>query len=166
MARRAFVWGSDGPGVRLGLSRGMLGWEGEELLCQIRKRLPRRVDQQMLPAYQLLGIASVGKYRPSTAHLWKSSSLSLFHPIFFSGELRPPTNANHADPDKMRFPSLVAGAALLLASSTQAINILMANDDGFGSANLRETYRLLKKAGHNGMCDHGFQLQHNHCALQ
>ncbi|KAK5994804.1 Acid phosphatase [Cladobotryum mycophilum] len=49
----------------------------------------------------------------------------------------------------MHFPNLLAGAALLLASSAQAINILMSNDDSFGSGNLRETYRLLKDAGHN-----------------
>ena len=34
--------------------------------------------------------------------------------------------------------------------AVQAINILMNNDDGFGSGNLRETYRLLKEKGHNG----------------
>ncbi|KAM0261549.1 hypothetical protein ACHAPA_009719 [Fusarium lateritium] len=33
--------------------------------------------------------------------------------------------------------------------SKMALNILLNNDDGFGSANLRETYRLLKGKGHN-----------------
>lgn len=40
-------------------------------------------------------------------------------------------------------------AALALASQASAINILLGNDDGFGSAQIRETYRLLKAAGHN-----------------
>jgi hypothetical protein len=51
---------------------------------------------------------------------------------------------------KMRLSSIFAGAALLSASSSQALNILLNNDDGFGSGNLRETYRLLKGKGHNG----------------
>lgn len=50
----------------------------------------------------------------------------------------------------MRTSSIVAGAALLLAGFSNGINILMNNDDGFGSGNLRETYKLLKEAGHNG----------------
>lgn len=50
----------------------------------------------------------------------------------------------------MRSFSLVAGASLLLASSSHGLNILLNNDDGFGSANLREVYRLLKEEGHNG----------------
>jgi 5'-nucleotidase len=50
----------------------------------------------------------------------------------------------------MRLSSIFAGAALLSASSSQALNILLNNDDGFGSGNLRETYRLLKGKGHNG----------------
>ncbi|KAM0188027.1 hypothetical protein ACHAPQ_009963 [Fusarium lateritium] len=49
----------------------------------------------------------------------------------------------------MRLSSIFAGVALLSASSSQALNILLNNDDGFGSANLRETYRLLKGKGHN-----------------
>jgi 5'-nucleotidase len=49
----------------------------------------------------------------------------------------------------MRLSSIFAGAALLSASSSQALNILLNNDDGFGSGNLRETYRLLKGKGHN-----------------
>lgn len=51
---------------------------------------------------------------------------------------------------RMRFSSLIAAATFFLVSSSQAINILLNNDDGFGSGNLRELYRLLKKAGHNG----------------
>lgn len=50
----------------------------------------------------------------------------------------------------MRFASLLAGAVLGLATSSQAINILLNNDDGFGSGNLRELYRILKDKGHNG----------------
>ena len=53
----------------------------------------------------------------------------------------------------MRASSLVAGAALLLAGCSNGINILLNNDDGFGSGNLRELYKLLKAAGHNGMLD-------------
>ena len=41
--------------------------------------------------------------------------------------------------------------SLALAGSAQALNILLNNDDGFASGNLREVYRLLKEAGHNGM---------------
>lgn len=43
----------------------------------------------------------------------------------------------------------VAATALALSSSVASLNILLGNDDGFGSAQIRETYRLLKKAGHN-----------------
>lgn len=42
-----------------------------------------------------------------------------------------------------------ATAALALTSQVSALNILMGNDDGFGAANLREFYRLLKADGHN-----------------
>lgn len=49
---------------------------------------------------------------------------------------------------KMRLSTIFAGAAL--CSTSQALNILLNNDDGFGSANLRETYRLFKEKGHNG----------------
>ena len=38
---------------------------------------------------------------------------------------------------------------LSLFSSTNALNIIVNNDDGFGSANIREFYRLLKAAGHD-----------------
>lgn len=51
----------------------------------------------------------------------------------------------------MRLSSILAGAALCLASSSHAINILLNNDDGFGSGNLREVYRILKEKGHNGL---------------
>ena len=47
------------------------------------------------------------------------------------------------------FPALLT-AALGLASSSDALKILMGNDDGFGSGNLRELYKLLKDAGHEG----------------
>ena len=43
--------------------------------------------------------------------------------------------------------SLFAIVALL--ASTEALNIIINNDDGFGSANIREFYRLLNKAGHD-----------------
>ncbi|CAG9946853.1 unnamed protein product [Clonostachys rosea f. rosea IK726] len=49
----------------------------------------------------------------------------------------------------MRLSSLLAGATLAFATTSQALNILLNNDDGFGSANLREVYRLLKKDGHD-----------------
>ena len=52
---------------------------------------------------------------------------------------------------KMQLPLIITAATLLLSSSSQAINILLNNDDGFGSGNLRETYRLLKEKGHNGI---------------
>ncbi|KAK0654243.1 Acid phosphatase [Lasiodiplodia hormozganensis] len=51
----------------------------------------------------------------------------------------------------MRFSTLVPVvlAALSSSPSAQALNILLNNDDGWASANIRETYRLLKEAGHN-----------------
>lgn len=41
-------------------------------------------------------------------------------------------------------------AALSLASVSNGIKILMNNDDGFGSGNIRELYKLLVSAGHDG----------------
>lgn len=53
---------------------------------------------------------------------------------------------------KMRVSlATVLTAALSLASSSDALRILMGNDDGFGSGNLRELYKLLKEAGHEGI---------------
>jgi 5'-nucleotidase len=50
----------------------------------------------------------------------------------------------------MRFsPTSIALAALAFTSSVSSINIMLGNDDGFASAQLRETYRLLKAKGHN-----------------
>lgn len=50
----------------------------------------------------------------------------------------------------MRFSICTAlTAALGLASSSDALKILMGNDDGFGSGNLRELYKLLVDAGHD-----------------
>ena len=48
-------------------------------------------------------------------------------------------------------PSFAATAIaiLTLTSSVSTLNILLGNDDGFGSAQTRETYRLLKESGHN-----------------
>ncbi|KAG4263832.1 hypothetical protein LB506_010890 [Fusarium annulatum] len=48
----------------------------------------------------------------------------------------------------MRLSSFIAGAALL-SSGANALNILLGNDDGFGSGNLREMYRIFKEKGHN-----------------
>lgn len=50
----------------------------------------------------------------------------------------------------MRVSSLLTGSALALAGSSHGLNILMNNDDGFGSGNLRELYKMLKADGHNG----------------
>jgi 5'-nucleotidase len=50
----------------------------------------------------------------------------------------------------MRVSTLFAAGALAMGSAN-ALNILMNNDDGFGSANLREFYKVLKAKGHNGM---------------
>jgi len=51
----------------------------------------------------------------------------------------------------MRFQlSTALTAALGLAASSDALKILMGNDDGFGSGNLRELYKLLIDAGHDG----------------
>lgn len=42
-----------------------------------------------------------------------------------------------------------AVAATALAPAVSALNILMNNDDGFGSANIRELYRMLVDDGHD-----------------
>jgi hypothetical protein len=53
---------------------------------------------------------------------------------------------------KMRFQTAsVLTAALSLVASSNAIKIILNNDDGFGSGNLRELYRFLKEDGHDGM---------------
>lgn len=44
------------------------------------------------------------------------------------------------------FAALVAMA---LTPAASALNILMNNDDGFESANIRELYRMLVGAGHD-----------------
>lgn len=51
----------------------------------------------------------------------------------------------------MRFPTAHALTSLLflLPLTSIALNIIVNNDDGFGSANIRELYRLLNAAGHN-----------------
>ena len=50
----------------------------------------------------------------------------------------------------MRSPLLTTVAAVAsLAVPAASLNILLGNDDGFGSAQIRETYRLLKASGHN-----------------
>lgn len=45
--------------------------------------------------------------------------------------------------------SQILAAAATLAVPAVSLNILLGNDDGFGSAQIRETYRLLKQFGHN-----------------
>lgn len=50
----------------------------------------------------------------------------------------------------MRFSFATAATATFAFSShVSSLNILLGNDDGFASAQLRETYRLLKGHGHN-----------------
>ena len=51
----------------------------------------------------------------------------------------------------MRFPTTHTLTSLLplLPLTSIALNIIVNNDDGFGSANIRELYRLLNAAGHN-----------------
>lgn len=50
----------------------------------------------------------------------------------------------------MRFSTrfTAAAGALALTAQVTGLNILLGNDDGFGSAQTRETYRLLKASGH------------------
>lgn len=49
----------------------------------------------------------------------------------------------------MRPLPLFTAATALLSSTTTALNILLNNDDGFGSANIRELFRVLVDAGHD-----------------
>lgn len=53
----------------------------------------------------------------------------------------------------MRFSAskVLATVLSILPVATNALNIIVTNDDGFAAANVREFYRLLKAAGHNGM---------------
>lgn len=44
----------------------------------------------------------------------------------------------------------VLTAGLAYGTVVEGLKILMNNDDGFGSGNLRELYKLLKGAGHEG----------------
>ena len=44
----------------------------------------------------------------------------------------------------------VVAVLSLFSAASQALNIIVNNDDGFASANIREFYRLLKASGHNG----------------
>lgn len=46
--------------------------------------------------------------------------------------------------------STVLSAALYFASSSLGLNIIINNDDGFATANIREFYKSLRAAGHNG----------------
>ncbi|KAI9839211.1 MAG: hypothetical protein M1819_003204 [Sarea resinae] len=43
----------------------------------------------------------------------------------------------------------IAATVVLFASAASSLNIIVNNDDGFASANIREFYRLLNAAGHN-----------------
>lgn len=51
----------------------------------------------------------------------------------------------------MRVTEIARWAAVILGSATtsNALNIILNNDDGFGSANIREFYGLLRESGHN-----------------
>lgn len=49
----------------------------------------------------------------------------------------------------MRVLQLAVLATAAFSASASALNIMIGNDDDFGTANIRETYRLLKAAGHN-----------------
>lgn len=50
----------------------------------------------------------------------------------------------------MRFTDVARLTTLLgVAATSNALKILLDNDDGFGAANIREFYRLLKDAGHD-----------------
>ena len=49
----------------------------------------------------------------------------------------------------MRFFTTTAAAMLGLSASVSGLNIMIGNDDDFAAAQIRETYRLLKAAGHN-----------------
>lgn len=64
----------------------------------------------------------------------------------------------------MRYSSFLATSALALSGFSNGLNILLNNDDGFGSGNLRELYNFLKAAGHNGMY-HVFPLT-SHIAVK
>ena len=48
------------------------------------------------------------------------------------------------------FSQAVVAVVSVLPIFTDALNIIVNNDDGFAAANIREFYRLLKAAGHNG----------------
>jgi 5'-nucleotidase len=50
----------------------------------------------------------------------------------------------------MIFSTSIAFATLSFAAVSNGLNILMSNDDGFGSGNLRELYKMLKNDGHDG----------------
>lgn len=49
----------------------------------------------------------------------------------------------------MRFFTTASAATLALSGTASGLNIMIGNDDDFGTANIRETYRLLTEAGHN-----------------
>jgi len=48
----------------------------------------------------------------------------------------------------MRTSAILAAVSALLLPSASALNILLANDDSWASANIREFYKALKAAGH------------------
>ncbi|TVY13801.1 Acid phosphatase [Lachnellula arida] len=51
----------------------------------------------------------------------------------------------------MRFfrPSFLIGASASVYTAVNGLNILISNDDGFGTANIRELYKAMKAFGHN-----------------
>ncbi|TVY22227.1 Acid phosphatase [Lachnellula hyalina] len=51
----------------------------------------------------------------------------------------------------MRFfrPSFFIGASASVYTAVNGLNILISNDDGFGTANIRERYKAMKAFGHN-----------------
>ncbi|TVY34891.1 Acid phosphatase [Lachnellula subtilissima] len=51
----------------------------------------------------------------------------------------------------MRFfrPSFFIGASASVYTAVNGLNILISNDDGFGTANIRELYKAMKAFGHN-----------------
>lgn len=51
----------------------------------------------------------------------------------------------------MRFSKVFGGVAASATafSAVNGLNVLISNDDGFGTANIRELYKAMKAFGHN-----------------
>lgn len=88
------------------------------------------------------------------------SIFSLPTPLLTSASARnPAVSARHQDKlrelyDKVDMPPslsfhFAALAVMALMPPASALNILMNNDNGFGSGNIRELYRMLVGAGHD-----------------